>query len=65
MSADIHPKSTVFVIFGIGGDLARRKLIPALYDLFLDQWLPENSWLSDWVTSPRAIGRLSNIYARG
>ena len=23
------------------GDLAQRKLIPALYDLFLDHWLPE------------------------
>ncbi len=41
MSADIHPRPTVFVILGIGGDLARRKLIPALYDLFLDKWLPE------------------------
>jgi glucose-6-phosphate 1-dehydrogenase len=35
------PKSSVFVIFGAGGDLAWRKLVPALYDLFLDQWLPE------------------------
>ena len=41
MSADIHPRPTVFVILGIGGDLARRKLIPALYDLFLSHWLPE------------------------
>lgn len=41
MSTDIHPRSTVFVILGIAGDLAWRKLIPALYDLFLDQWLPE------------------------
>ncbi len=41
MSADIHPRPTVFVILGIGGDLARRKLIPALYDLFLNHWLPE------------------------
>jgi glucose-6-phosphate 1-dehydrogenase len=32
---------TVFVIFGAGGDLAWRKLIPALYNLFLDRWLPE------------------------
>ncbi len=35
------PKASVFVIFGAGGDLAWRKLIPALYDLFLDHWLPE------------------------
>ncbi len=41
MSADIHSRPTVFVILGIGGDLARRMLIPALYDLFLSNWLPE------------------------
>jgi len=29
------------VIFGAGGDLTRRKLVPALYNLFLDGWLPE------------------------
>jgi glucose-6-phosphate 1-dehydrogenase len=35
------PKPSVFVIFGAAGDLAWRKLIPALYNLFLDHWLPE------------------------
>ena len=29
------PKATVFVILGGGGDLTWRKLIPALYNLFL------------------------------
>lgn len=32
---------TVLVIFGASGDLTRRKIIPALYNLFLDHWLPE------------------------
>lgn len=32
--------STRFVIFGAGGDLTKRKLIPALYDLYLDKKLP-------------------------
>jgi glucose-6-phosphate 1-dehydrogenase len=32
---------SIFVIFGASGDLAWRKLIPALYNLFLDHWLPE------------------------
>ena len=32
---------TVLVIFGAGGDLAWRKLVPALYHLFVDKWLPE------------------------
>jgi len=31
----------VFVIFGGGGDLALRKLVPALYNLFLDRRLPD------------------------
>ena len=46
---------TVIVIFGGSGDLTWRKLIPALYNLFLDKWMPEkfriigtgNSKLSD------------------
>ncbi len=31
----------VMVIFGAGGDLTRRKLVPALYTLYLDGRLPE------------------------
>jgi glucose-6-phosphate 1-dehydrogenase len=31
----------IFVIFGGGGDLSWRKLIPSLYNLFLDNKLPE------------------------
>lgn len=32
---------TVLVIFGGAGDLTKRKIIPALYNLFLDKQLPE------------------------
>ncbi len=32
----------VFVIFGITGDLAKRKLLPALYSLFASDHLPED-----------------------
>jgi len=32
---------TILVIAGAAGDLTWRKLVPALYDLFLDKWLPE------------------------
>ena len=41
MGTDQRPEPTVFVIFGGAGDLAWRKLIPALYNLYLDHWLPE------------------------
>lgn len=34
-------KSTIFTIFGGTGDLAARKLIPALYNLYLDNQMPE------------------------
>jgi len=35
-------KPTVIVIFGVTGDLARRKLIPALYSNYIKGRLPEN-----------------------
>src|SRR6516165_1025281 len=37
------PGATDLVIFGGAGDLTWRKLVPALYDLFLDKWMPEPS----------------------
>jgi glucose-6-phosphate 1-dehydrogenase len=41
MATEPHPDPTILVIFGASGDLTRRKLVPALYNLFLDKWLPE------------------------
>lgn len=35
------PEPSVIVIFGAGGDLTWRKLVPALYNLFLGKWLPD------------------------
>ncbi len=32
----------IFVIFGASGDLARRKLIPAIYSLYKENYLPES-----------------------
>jgi len=40
MYDSMHPGPTILVIFGAGGDLTWRKLVPALYNLFLDHWLP-------------------------
>ena len=42
MSIDSKCKPTIFVIFGGTGDLNSRKLAPALYNLYLDNWLPQN-----------------------
>ncbi len=40
MPANLEP--TVLVIFGVSGDLAGRKVLPALYHLLKDRLLPEN-----------------------
>ncbi len=37
----IKPPATVIFIFGGSGDLNQRKLTPALYNLFIDGWMPE------------------------
>lgn len=34
-------QSIVFFIFGATGDLTSRKLLPALYNLYLDGWMPK------------------------
>ena len=36
-----QPAPCAIVIFGAGGDLTSRKLVPALYDLYLDGCMPE------------------------
>ncbi len=41
MDSQAHAGPTVVAIFGGGGDLTHRKLVPALYNLFLDRWLTE------------------------
>src|SRR3954463_11597100 len=40
MSIESKSRPTIFIIFGGTGDLNSRKLAPALYNLFLDDWLP-------------------------
>ena len=42
MDTTAKPSQTIIVIFGAGGDLTWRKLLPAIYNLYLDKWLPEN-----------------------
>ncbi len=41
MEEPIHAEPTILIIFGASGDLTQRKVVPALYDLFLDGRLPE------------------------
>lgn len=37
-----NSESFIYVIFGASGDLAKRKLIPALYSLYVNQLIPDN-----------------------
>ncbi|MEP7231992.1 MAG: glucose-6-phosphate dehydrogenase [Ginsengibacter sp.] len=41
MNPTIKSQPVIFFIFGGTGDLNKRKITPALYNLFLDNWLPE------------------------
>ncbi|MFL5358425.1 glucose-6-phosphate dehydrogenase [Archangium sp.] len=42
-SASLHAEPCAFVLFGASGDLARRKLLPALYRLATEGYLPPES----------------------
>ncbi len=42
MLVETQPELTVIIIFGAAGDLTWRKLVPALYSLFLNKWLPDH-----------------------
>ena len=44
--------STTIVIFGASGDLAQRKLIPALFNLYRKQRLPADFRIVGFATTP-------------
>jgi glucose-6-phosphate 1-dehydrogenase len=41
MQTNKRPPASLIFIFGGSGDLNFRKLIPALYNLYIDDWMPE------------------------
>jgi glucose-6-phosphate 1-dehydrogenase len=47
------PPPTTLVIFGATGDLAHRKLLPALFDLFCDGKLPEEFTILGYARRPK------------
>lgn len=42
MEIEKKPDPTILIIFGGSGDLSYRKLIPALFNLHIDHWLPDH-----------------------
>lgn len=61
-SSNNKANPTIFLIFGGTGDLTKRKIMPALYNLFLDNWLPEKFAIigtsSTKMTNEKYIGDL-------
>ena len=47
------PEPTSIVIFGATGDLARRKLMPALYNLARDNYMPPSFNIIGFARRPR------------
>ena len=41
-TSEKHSNPAIFIIFGGTGDLSKRKIIPALFNLYLENRLPEN-----------------------
>ena len=45
MTKQNNLEETAIIIFGVTGDLTRRKLIPAIYELILNNRIPNNLWV--------------------
>src|SRR5215203_4065364 len=45
MTTTIKREPTIIFIFGGSGDLAYRKLLPAIYNLYIDKYLPEQFFI--------------------
>ena len=41
LEQDIRSRDVIMVLFGAGGDLSQRLIVPALFNLYLDHQLPE------------------------
>jgi glucose-6-phosphate 1-dehydrogenase len=54
------PEPCALVIFGASGDLTRRKLVPALYNLDLEQLLPNSISIVGMARRPISTDEFSN-----
>jgi glucose-6-phosphate 1-dehydrogenase len=65
MKATSTPDDTLFVLFGSGGDLSWRLVVPALFNLFLDGHLPERFKLLAVDRSDTDVAALAEHYHQG
>lgn len=59
------PESCALVIFGASGDLTRRKLVPALYNLDLEQLLPSSISIVGMARRPISTDEFRNQMREG
>ena len=65
MKATTVPSDTLFVLFGAGGDLSWRLVVPALFNLFLDGHLPERFLLLAADRADTSDGFIAEHYLKG
>ena len=65
MKVLITPSDTLFVLFGAGGDLSWRLVVPALFNLYLDGHLPERFVLMAVDRSDTTDDLLAEHYLKG
>lgn len=53
-----HSAQHVFVVFGASGDLAKKKIYPTLWCLFLDNMFPKNTFIVGYARSPISVAEL-------
>ena len=61
----LRPPATALVIFGATGDLTRRKLIPALFDLYRDGHLPAHFAVIGAARKPVPDGEFRDVLHKG
>ncbi|MGE5758348.1 MAG: glucose-6-phosphate dehydrogenase [Sideroxydans sp.] len=65
MKTSTVPSDTLFVLFGAGGDLSWRMVVPALFNLFLDGHLPQQFLLLAIDRSGKDDATLAEHYYKG
>lgn len=65
MPSDLRLEPTVMMIAGASGDLTGRKIIPAIYDLFLDRWLPDLFRVIGISRTPMESGEFRRLMREG
>ncbi len=58
------PDPSIFVLFGATGDLAHRKLVPALYNLMGDNYLPPNFTVVGFGRKPKTDQEMREEYRK-